>query len=375
MGSEVIFRGQSMKRFVISVLLLSAVALGAQGRGGRGGDGQIQGIAPGQPPGAGRWVRLAPIPEPNEERNGVVANGKLYLFGGNPVGMTGTPPGAVWEYDPAGDKWTKKKNMPLAAHHVAVAENAGKIYVFGGGVQKQAGGPSYVPVNNAWEYDPAADAWRALAAMPTSRLAAVAAAAGGKIYVMGGAGNYKARDGQSLEPNQAHRVLDINEVYDPATNTWAAKQILPTPRNSMFAGVVNGKIYLIGGRVATAFATTGSVTDIVEEYDPATDKWGFLKDRMPTPRDEGVAGVFNNRIYVAGGESITALNNSVSRAFEAYDPASNSWQAMGNMPTARYGVAGGVIGNRIHVVGGHITAAFGGGEPLNTAQHDALELR
>src|SRR6266508_6925306 len=115
MGSEVIFRGQSMKRFVISVLLLSAVALGAQGRGGRGGDGQIQGIGPGQPPGAGRWVRLAPIPEPNEERNGVVANGKLYLFGGNPVGMTGTPPGAVFEYDPAGDKWTKKKKIGRAS--------------------------------------------------------------------------------------------------------------------------------------------------------------------------------------------------------------------------------------------------------------------
>jgi N-acetylneuraminic acid mutarotase len=197
--------------------------------------------------GAPRWTRLAPIPEANEERNGVVAGGKLYLFGGNPVGMTGTPPGAVWEYDAAGDKWTKKKNMPLAAHHVAVAENGGKIYVFGGGVQKQAGGPSYVPANNAWEYDPATDAWKALAAMPTARLAAVAASAGGKIYVMGGAGNYKARDGQPLEPSQPHRVFDINEVYDPATNTWAAKQVLPTPRSAMFAGVVNGKIYLIGG--------------------------------------------------------------------------------------------------------------------------------
>ena len=366
-----------MKQPVLtSILLLSTVALAAQGRGGRGqGDGQIQGIAPGQPPGGARWVRLAPVPEPNEERNGVVAGGKLYLFGGNPVGMTGTPPGAVWEYDPAGDKWTKKKNMPLAAHHAAVAENGGKIYVFGGGVQKQAGAPSYVPANNAWEYDPAADSWKALAAMPTARLAAVAVSAGGKIYVMGGAGNYRARDGQSLEPNQPHRVFDINEVYDPATNTWAAKQILPTPRNAMFAGVVNGKIYLIGGRVGTAFATTGSVTDIVEEYDPATDKWGSLKDRMPTPRDEGVVGVYNNRIYVAGGESITALNNSVSRAFEAYDPTSNSWQSLGNMPLARYGLAGGVIGNRLHIVGGHITAAFGGGEPLNTPQHDALELR
>ena len=119
-------------------------------------------------------------------------------------------------------------------------------------MQKQAGGGAYVPANNAWEYDPAADSWKALAAMPTPRLSAVAVAAGGKIYVMGGAGNYKARDGQSLDPNQPHRVLDVNEVYDPATNTWAAKQILPTPRNSMFTGVVNGKIYLIGGRVASA---------------------------------------------------------------------------------------------------------------------------
>jgi len=88
-----------------------------------------------------------------------------------------------------------------------------------------------------------------------------------------------------------------------------------------------------------------------------------------------VVGVYNNRIFVAGGESVTALNNSVSRAFEAYDPASNSWQSLGNMPLARYGLAGGVIGNRLHIVGGHITAAFGGGEPLNSPQHDALELR
>ena len=144
MGSEVIFRG----RFFF-ILLLSAATLSAQGRGGRGGDGAGapgQGIAPGLPPGQ-RWVRLAPVPEPNEERNGVVASGKLYLFGGNPVGLTGTPPGSVLEYDAAGDKWTKKKNMPLAAHHVAVAENGGKIYVFGGGVQKQAGGGAYVPAN------------------------------------------------------------------------------------------------------------------------------------------------------------------------------------------------------------------------------------
>ena len=367
-----------MKRTMIAALVLvCSVALGAQGQGrgqGQGGGRGGQGPGQGQAPAPGRWGRLAPIPEPNEERNGVVANGKLYLLGGNPVGMNGTPPGSVWEYDPAGDKWTRKKNMPLAAHHLAVAENGGKIYVFGGGVQRQAGGPSYVPVNNAWEYDPAADTWKALAAMPTKRLAAVAVAADGKIYVMGGAGNYPSKEDAALDPGQPHRVLDLNQAYDPATNTWTTRQTLPTPRNSMFTGVVNGKIYLIGGRLGSAFSANGSATDIVEEYDPAADHWGFLKDRMPTPRDKGAAGVYQGRIYVAGGESITALNNSVSRAFEAYDPASNSWTALGNMPTARYGLAGGVIGNRMHIVGGHITAAFGGGEPLNSAQQDAFEF-
>src|SRR5258705_9214760 len=157
-----------MRQIVVSMLLLSAVALGAhpstllgvpraevegQGRGGRGGD---QGIAPGQPPGQ-RWVRLAPIPEPNEERNGVVAGGKLYLFGGNPVGLTGTPPGAVWEYDPAGDKWTKKKNMPLAAHHVAVAETGGRGRLIRGSLPDEArGGTCGVPHNTPRDEAPAA---------------------------------------------------------------------------------------------------------------------------------------------------------------------------------------------------------------------------
>ena len=126
---------------------------------------------------------------PNEECDSTVVNGKLYLFGGNPVaaaGKQGAPPGTVFEYDPAADRWTKKKNMPQPAHHNGVVGYNGKIYVFGGGVQRQPGGPTQFPIDNAWEYDPAADTWKALAPMPIRRLAAAAVESGGKIYVMGG---------------------------------------------------------------------------------------------------------------------------------------------------------------------------------------------
>jgi N-acetylneuraminic acid mutarotase len=325
----------------------------------------------------GRWVRLAAVPQANEERQAAVVNGRLYLFGGNPVtvnNVPGPPPGAVWEYDAAGDRWTRKKDMPLPAHHVAVVDQGGRIYVFGGAVQRQAGQSNYIPVNNAWEYDPGADTWKALAPMPSKRIAAVASAVGGKIYVMGGNGNYASREDMPLVGEQPHRVLDTNEEYDPATNTWRTRQTMPTPRSHMSGGVVNGKIYLIGGRLASMSVATGSTTDIVEEYDPATDRWGFLKLRMPTPRDSTVAGVYQGRIYVAGGQSITAINNSVSRALEAYDPATNTWQTLATMPQARHGAGGGMIGNRLHFVGGHITAAFSGGEPLNVATHDAFEF-
>lgn len=116
---------------------------------------------------AQKWVKLAPFPEASEEVYGVAAGGKLYVFGGLAPGWK--PKGLVYEYDPATDKWTKKKTMPLPAHHSALAEANGKIYVMGGFVLPQSGPPAWQPIDNAWEYDPASDSWKALPPMPTRR--------------------------------------------------------------------------------------------------------------------------------------------------------------------------------------------------------------
>lgn len=101
----------------------------------------------------GRWTRLAPFPEPDEELYGITANGKLYVIGGFGGGKAR---GIVFEYDPATDRWTKKKPMARPVHHQAMVEFRGKIYVFGGFVAPSAGG-GWEPVDNAWEYDPVAD--------------------------------------------------------------------------------------------------------------------------------------------------------------------------------------------------------------------------
>jgi N-acetylneuraminic acid mutarotase len=322
-----------------------------------------------------RWSKMAPFPEPDEELYGTTANGKLYVIGGYGGGKAR---GVVFEYDPAADRWTKKKPMARPVHHQAMVEYQGKIYVFGGFVFPSTGG-GWEPVDNAWEYDPVADAWKALAPMPGKRGSAVVAQVGGKMYVVGGATTVEGSKEPGINGNGPARVVTTNEVYDPASNTWQSRAPMALGRNHAFAGAVNGKVYVIGGRVAHAFVTVSSNTDIVEEYDPVSNTWSGLKAKMPTARSGGGWGTYNGRIYVAGGEVATPDMAGAFRALEVYEPATNAWTKMPPMPMPRHGVAGAILGNRLHLVSGMITsAAAGAGQDpkmeVHTSSHDVIEL-
>ncbi len=316
-----------------------------------------------------KWEKLAPFPEPAEEILGAAANGKMYVFAGLiPVWH---PKGLVYEYDPATNQWTKKKPMALPSHHVAFTEYHGKIYAFGGFVYPPSGPPAWVPIDNAWEYDPVNDTWKALAPMPIKRGSPVAVAVGNKIYVIGGAALLPGSTEIAVSPNVPQMSVGNVEEYDPETNTWRERSPMPTPRNHAAIGAVNGKIYVIGGRVGAAFISAASDVSVVEEYDPATDKWSAPRSRMPTTRSALGYGVYDGRIYVAGGEFQDPHMMATFRTVEAYEPASNSWSIMPSMPVSRHGLAAGVVGNRFIVVGGDVQSA-GSGIEVSTAEVDAL---
>jgi N-acetylneuraminic acid mutarotase len=319
----------------------------------------------------GKWLKLAPFPQPAEEISGAAAGGKMYVFAGLAPGWK--PVGMVYEYDPATNQWTKKKSMALPSHHVAFTEYHGKIYAFGGFVPPESGPPAWVPINNAWQYDPAADAWKALAPMPGKRGSALAAVVGEKIYVIGGATTIPGSKETAVFPTHPHMSVGTVEEYDPAGNTWRERTSMPTPRNHAAIGVVNGKIYVIGGRVGAAFIGLASDISVVEEYDPASDQWSGPRARMPIARSALGAGVYGGRIYVAGGEYQDTHMMATFRAVEAYDPASNTWTEMPPMPVSRHGLAVGVIANRIYVVSGDVQSA-GTGVEVSTGEHDAFEF-
>ena len=322
----------------------------------------------------GKWVDLMPFPEPHEEVIGQGANGRMYVFAGLVSAPVWQPVGMVYEYDPPANKWTKKRVMPLPAHHLALTEYNGKVYVFGGFTAgKVANLAAWTPINNAFEYDPDNDSWKELAPMPTKRGAGVSATVGETVFVLGGATVPPGATNPAIHPTTPQRVVGTVEEYDPKTNQWRARATMPTPRNHTTAGVVNGKIYVIGGRIGAAFIAASSNLDNVEAYDPATDTWSVPLAKMPTARSGLCGGVHDGRVYVAGGEWQNAVEQTAYRAFEAYDPATNSWSVMPPMVLARHGVAGGVIANRFYAISGDVQSS-GTGIEVSTPAVAAFEF-
>ena len=326
------------------------------------------------------WKKGAPFPEPDEELYGVTANGKLYVIGG---WGDGKGRGVNYEYDPATDKWTKKQPMPRPAHHAALAAVNGKIYAFGGFVAPTNTpiplGAAWEPIADAYEFNPATDSWKPIAPLAGKRGSAIAAEVGGKIYVIGGATTMDGDKAPFFTAFGPAKVLATNDVYDPATNKWETRNPMSVPRNHAFGGVVNGKIYVIGGRTGHGFILSATNTNTVEEYDPASNTWSMPKERMPTARSGGASGTDGRLIYVAGGEVTTTQLVGAYRAVEAYNPATNSWITLPPMPMPRHGVAGAVIGNRFHLVSGMIQSAgaltfLDPTLSVHTAMHDILDL-
>ena len=85
------------------------------------------------------------------------------------------------------------------------------------------------------------------------------------------------------------------------------------------------------------------------------------------------SGVYGGRIYVTGGEGQDSQRMYTFRALEAYDPANNRWTVLPSMPVSRHGLAGAVIGNRLHMVSGDVQSA-GTGVQVHIDSHDAFEF-
>ena len=97
---------------------------------------------------------------------------------------------------------------------------------------------------------------------------------------------------------------------------------MPTPRWSPASGVVNGKIYVVGGTVVPRAGDRQNLTT-VEVYDPETDTWAQGVD-MPTARGWLSASLIDGKLYAVGGRL-----NFASESFEVF-PTVEEFISLGN---------------------------------------------
>jgi len=236
------------------------------------------------------WTQLANMPTPRWGPVAVELNGLIHIFAGEAItGLTG----AHEVYNPATNTWSTWSNVPpqLADQGGMGISYGNKIHLF----LRQY----------HYEYDPATDTYTAKANVPTPRTWGTCALVNGLIYVIGGY-SYGSPSG----------ATNVNEVYNPATNTWTTRAPMPVKKYGATREnpVIGGKIYVTHGRDGSFF-TNNYV------YDPSTNTWS-KKSSGVNPRDGVGCGVINDRLYVVGGRDIFSC--AVGRNYvEEYDPAND----------------------------------------------------
>jgi len=198
-----------------------------------------------------------------------------------------------------GGSWSQKQSMNSARGGLGVAAVNSKIYAIGG--CNENGRHSLRPISGFLgtneEYDPAIDTWTIKASMPTPRSNFAIAACKDKIYCIGGAL-------VGFELDEIYHMFEVpvwsgvNEVYDPATDTWETKTPMPVGLSTAKANVVDDKIYIFGG----AFNWV---------YDSVSDSWS-KKSHAPTEVAGYPSAVVDSKIYVVSNYSPVQIYDTIT---------------------------------------------------------------
>jgi N-acetylneuraminic acid mutarotase len=276
----------------------------------------------------GTWTTNAATLTPRSSFAAASVSGKLYAIGGLVAAGSSTPApaNAVEAYDPAGNAWTAVAPMASPRAALAAVNAGGFLYAIGGDDGSAA-------LSSVERYDPAANTWAAVAPMPTPRMRLAAGAVDGIVYAVGG--------------EAGGTTLGTLEAYDPSTNTWSTKASMPTPRRGLGVAVVAGTLYAVGGSDAA-----GNPLATLEAYNPGTNTW---TTKTPSPfAGTGLTVVaVEDTMY-----AVTAVETpSNLPATYVYHEEADYWSVRSNLPSPRGDAAAAALGARIYVIGGRFASA------------------
>ncbi|ASK30655.1 hypothetical protein CEY12_11260 [Chryseobacterium sp. T16E-39] len=135
------------------------------------------------------------------------------------------------------------------------------------------------------------------------------------------------------------------EILDLATNTVKKGATNRSYTGNSGSAIYNGKIYVFGGSGLKGAAKT-VFSNKFQYYDIASNTWNSLPN-MPTAK-ETKGKIVNDKLYVIGG-----FNGTPSRLINIYDLKTNLWVDQYTMPVGISGHSLAVSGDKIFIVGGY----------------------
>jgi N-acetylneuraminic acid mutarotase len=214
---------------------------------------------------ADTWSPGPPLPAPRSGGGTVRIGRTLHYYGGyGPDLETGS--GRHWSLaldDARG--WVERAPMPIPRGHLSGTVVSGVAYAIGGEIRHDQSDVRYVHA-----YDPARDAWRRVADLPTPRshIEPSTIVLGDRIVVMGGCDNAGWRALEHLERSRWGAVLarvperlwfrlipslrrcyavDEVTVYDVARDRWSRLPRLPERLLAPTAALVGDRLIVTGG--------------------------------------------------------------------------------------------------------------------------------
>ncbi len=134
-------------------------------------------------------------------------------------------------------------------------------------------------------------------------------------------------------------------AYDTSDNAWERKADMPVAVHHPAMVAAEGKVWLTGGY--TGRLNVREATSRLDAYDPETDAWTRMAD-MPGPRGAHFAAHVDGRIYVGGGVSEAAAQDEMW----VYEIATDSWSIAPGLPTPREHLGGTASGGKVYVLAG-----------------------
>jgi N-acetylneuraminic acid mutarotase len=221
------------------------------------------------------WTSLAASPDYHYHSQAVYFSGKIYNIGGYNENLDVTDTTRIYDIDT--NTWRTGAPMPQALAQMATALWDGVVYV--------AGGNNFTGrVNTLYAYDIASNTWTTKAPMLQALTLSGFGAIDGKLYIAGGSSDAG--------------YLNTLYIYDIATNVWTLDDEANLPQAIARPGssVLNGRLYLYGGRLPDLTPTT-----ITQIYDPVTNTWDQNGPLLNVPLFSSYGTAFGNDSIVAPG--------------------------------------------------------------------------